>query len=261
MSDNSEKKYAFFDLDHTILPQDTQVLLAQYIFTREPWRRLFILWFLPCLIPAALKLFDLRTMKRLYMSYLWKMNGNRLRQYAIRFVEEVVAEVTYPEIVTEVDRLKNEGYTMILNSASPEFYVAEIAEHLGFDHYIGTNLIIEERMPFLPQIVGPNNKYGAKITAMKDRDLIPKEYDPDRDSPFPDSWAFSDSSADIPLLSIAENGVTIHPGTVLAKKAEEKGWDTKLPARPYKGKWGQKVATARLAFGFGKKYLSKFVAD
>ncbi|MDF1756446.1 MAG: HAD-IB family phosphatase [Verrucomicrobiales bacterium] len=251
---NETTKYAFFDLDHTILPQDTQVLFAQYVMVREPWRRVFLLWFLPCLIPAALKIFDLRMMKRIFSSYLWGMPQEKLLKYASDFVDEVVPKISYPEIVAEVDRLKSEGYCMILNSASPEFYVEKISAHFGFDHFIGTQMVLSDPMPWLPPIVGPNNKRGAKITAMKERGLIPRDYDP-AGGPFPDSWAFSDSSADIPLLSIAEHAVTIHPGSVLAERAAEKGWDTRLPPRPYEGKWGSKIATFRLALGLGRKFL------
>ncbi|MDF1813969.1 MAG: haloacid dehalogenase-like hydrolase, partial [Verrucomicrobiales bacterium] len=207
-----------------------------------------------CLIPAALKIFDLRLMKRIFSSYLFGMPESRLRKYARDFVEEVVPKIAYPEVVAEVERLKKEGYKMILNSASPEFYVREISDHFGFDHFIGTNLILTNPMPFLPEIIGPNNKKAAKITAMKERGLIPEDYEMES-GPFPDSWAFSDSSADIPLLSIAENSVTIHPGKVLAEKARQKGWAILLPARPYRGKWGSKIATFSLALGMGKKYL------
>lgn len=99
-------------------------------------------------------------------------------------------------------------------------------------------------MPFLPKIDGPNNKHGEKITAMRERELIPDEADM-----LGNSWAYSDSSADIPLLAIAENGVMIHPGDRLATEGLEKGWRTMTPRRPYKGKWGGRWASALQAFG------------
>lgn len=257
MDSESPPKYAFFDLDHTILPQDTQALFARYVMTKQPWRRCYLLWYLPTLLPAALKMIDLRGMKRIFFSYLVGIEKTKLLALADEFVAKVVDEVAYPEVVSEVERLKAEGYIMILNSASPEFYVEKIAKHYGFDHYLGTDLVLEDRMPFLPTIQGPNNKHGAKITAMQDRGILPADYNWEVDEPFPESWAFSDSSADIPLLSIAENGVTIHPGEVLANKADEKGWSKRYPKRPYNSKLASRLATFSLALGFGKKYLSR----
>lgn len=248
-------KYAFFDLDHTILPQDTQALFARFVMTKQPWRRVYLLWYIPALIPGGLKLFDLRLMKRIFFSYLFGIDKDVLLGFADEFAKTVVPEVAYPDIVAEVERLKGEGYTMILNSASPEFYVEKIASQFGFDHFIGTNLILESKMGLLPEITGPNNKKAAKIVAMQDRGLIPKDYDWQNDAPFPESWAFSDSPADIPLLTIAENGVTINPGSELSQKADEMGWAKRYPKQPYQGKIAERLATLSLALGLGKKYL------
>lgn len=253
--DTVRERFAFFDLDHTILPQDTQALFAQYIFTKQPWRLVYLFWYIPSLIPAALKLIDLRTMKRIFSSYLMGMSDVELQEHACQFVREIVPQVAYPEIVSEIHRLKEEGYTMVLNSASPEFYVREIASHFGFDHYIGTNLIVEKKMPFLPKIIGPNNKHGEKITAMCEKGILPETFDAKYDGRIPGSWAFSDSPADLPLLSIAEHGVTIHPGETLSQAADENGWEKRYPKQPYQGKWGGKLATLRLALGLGRKYL------
>ena len=182
------------------------------------------------------------------------MSDTRLRDYTARFVDQIVPRVSYPEVIAEIDRLKDEGYLLILNSASPEFYVSQIARKFGFDHYVGTDMAVTERMPFLPVITGPNNKHEAKITAMERRELIPSGYYTDGKT-FPESWSFSDSPADIPLLSIAEHAVTIHPGSKLAELAAKNNWSTMTPPRPYGGKWGSKLATIRLAFGMGRKYL------
>ena len=174
MPETSEKEgYALFDLDHTILPFDTQVFFANFVLQREGWRRIYLLWFIPALPLAAIKLLDLRKMKRLFSSYLWKMPRKKLEQYVSEFLESEFSDALYPEVVAEIERHRQEGRTLILNSASPEFYVKEIAAKLGFDHYIGTNLIVEDPMPFLPQIEGPNNKHGEKIVTMRDRGFIP----------------------------------------------------------------------------------------
>ena len=140
---------------------------------------------------------------------------------------------------------------LILNSASPEFYLAGISQQLGFDHFIGTDMKVEETMPFLPHIEGPNNKHAEKVDAMRKHGLIPP------DLPMVgNSWAYSDSSADIPLLSIAEHGVMIHPGERLQSAGLEHGWRTMTPPRPYNGKWGGRRAMLLQALGLYR--LGKF---
>lgn len=245
------KGFALFDLDHTLLPFDTQAYFCNFVLRREGWRRIYLLWF-GLLIPlAAVRLIGLETMKRFFFSYLWGMKKEKLEGYVKEFVETEFAAAVYPEILEEVNRHRREGRTLILNSASPEFYLVEISQLLGFDHYVGTQMEIPETLPFYPRLSGGNNKHEAKITAMKERGLIPEEV-----AKLPNSWAYSDSSADIPLLDIAEEGVMIHPGSVLKAEGQRKGWHEKLPARPYEGKWGARRATLLQAFGFWKKDAS-----
>jgi len=235
--------YALFDLDHTILPFDTQVFFVNFVLRQEGWRRCFLLWFLAAVPLALCRLLDLRQMKRLFFSSLWRMPEERLRRYVDEFIRSDFSTALYPEVVAEIQRHHNEGRITILNSASPEFYLDRIAAKLGFDYYLGTNITVENPMPFLPQIPGANNKCEAKITAMQKRHLLPEKFDPSQGDVIPDSWAYSDSSADIPLLSIAENGVMIHPDKLLAATGADHGWSTWKPRRPYRGKWGSLFAT------------------
>ena len=239
--------YALFDLDHTLLPFDTQGLFCNFVLKREGWRRCYLLLFLPCLPLRVLKLLSLKAMKRLFCSFLWGMPEERLRRYAREFAGVVVKSYAYPEIVAELERQKAEGRITILNSASPAFYVEEFARVFGFDHWVATRLRVEDPMPLIPKIDGPNNKFWAKIDAMAS--LLPAGFDGRKGDVLPDSWGYSDSVTDVPLLVVCENGVMIHPGSEFATVGESHGWDTRLPERPYGGKWAGRLASLRQAFG------------
>ncbi|MEO0415411.1 MAG: HAD-IB family hydrolase [Verrucomicrobiota bacterium] len=243
-----EKEIAFFDLDHTVLPYDTQALFAHFVMQRYPLRRLYLFIYLPSLLLFAIKLISLKTMKRVFSCYLYRMPAYQLNELAKEFAETIVPLVAYPDVVAEIKRHRKEGRTLILNSASPEFYLQHISAHFGFDHYIGTNMVIEKSMPLIPRLIGPNNKKAEKITAMQKRELLPEEFE----SPLAGCWSYSDSSADIPLLSIAEHGVTIHPKKHLLSAAKQHGWAVTHPVQPYSGKWGGRLASLKQALGIGK---------
>ncbi|HRQ90037.1 MAG TPA: HAD-IB family hydrolase, partial [Bacteroidia bacterium] len=238
------RRYAFFDLDHTLLPYDTQALFCRYVLRREGWRRLWLLWFLPCVPLSAVGILPLRTMKRLFLGYLWGMSRERLEEHVEGFLGSDFAEALYPEVVAEVERHRAEGRVLVLNSASPEFYLRGIARRLGFDEVFGTKVVVPERMPWLPAIEGPNNKHGEKIEAMRAAGLVP-----DEPPMLADSWSYSDSSADLPLLELAEHAVMIHPGKRLAAIGAERSWRTMTPTRPYAGKWGGRLAMIRQVLG------------
>lgn len=238
------RTFAFFDLDHTLLPHDTQALFCNFVLQREGWRRIWLLWFLPCVPLAALRLLSLRTMKRLFLGYLVGMPRDRLESLVAAFLESDFTSALYPEVVAEVERHRREGRTLVLNSASPDFYLRGIAAKLGFDHVFGTRLVIPDRMPLLPRIEGPNNKHGEKITAMRGAGVIPPEIDV-----LAGAWSYSDSPADLPLLELAEHAVMIHPGPRLAAIGATRGWRTMTPLRPYAGKWTGRFTMLLQIFG------------
>jgi len=238
------RRFAFFDLDHTLLPFDTQALFCNFILQREGWRRVWLLWFLPCVPLAAIRLLSLRTMKRLFLGYLVGMKREKLEAHVAAFLESDFANALYPAVVAEVERHRSEGRILVLNRASPDFYLHGIAAKLGFDHVFGTGLVVPERLPWLPRIEGPNNKHGEKITAMRRAGLIPEE-----PCLLADSWSYSDSSADLPLLELVEHAVMIHPGAKLAAIGASQDWRTMTPRRPYAGKWSGRLATLRQVLG------------
>ena len=238
------KGYAFFDLDHTLLPHDTQALFCNFVLRREGCRRIWLLWFLPLVPFAAIGLISLRTMKRLFLGYLWGMRKETFEQHIADFLDGDFKSSVYPQLIAEIERHRTEGRILVLNSASPDVYLQGIAEQLGFDHVFGTRLELPERLPWLPVIVGPNNKHGEKIERMKAAGLIPQEAEQ-----IPDSWSYSDSLADLPLLNLAEHGVLVHPGASLAAIGLAKEWRILTPERPYAGKWSGRFASCLLALG------------
>lgn len=79
-TNESEPRFAFFDLDHTIIPHDTQLLFCNYVLHHEGWRRLFQVPFFLCIPLAACRMLGARAMKRIFLGYLWGMKKDRLAE-------------------------------------------------------------------------------------------------------------------------------------------------------------------------------------
>lgn len=218
--------YAIFDLDQTLLPYDTQVLLCNHVLKKHPLRRSYLFLFGPAAVLRGLRLINTKTLKRVFLSYLRGLTKPQLEALLTSFVEEEVMPVLYPEVMAEVERHRAAGRTLILNSASPAFCVEAVGKRLGFEYCIGTPVQADDPMAFLPRINGANNKYEVKLKAM--RHLMPTELS----LPLPNAWAYSDSKADLPLLRFVENPVTVHPDPFLANIAVHEHWPVLTPTRP-----------------------------
>jgi HAD superfamily hydrolase (TIGR01490 family) len=218
--------FAIFDLDQTLLPYDTQALFCNFVLRKHPLRRSYLALFGPAVLLKAVRLISTRTLKRVFCSYLYGLTQCQREELLRSFVEEAVMPALYPEVLAELERHRDAGRTLILNSASPQFYVSAIGSRLGFHHSIGTALRVTDPMALIPQIDGPNNKYEAKLKAM--RHLMPVELS----LPLPGAWAYSDSKADLPLLRFVENPVAVHPDPFLRNVAENEHWTILTPLRP-----------------------------
>lgn len=238
--------FAFFDLDHTLLPFDTQPLFANFVLRRERWRSVFLLGFVPF---AALKVFNIMrtvTVKRAFFSYLCGMNREKLLKLAKEFAETEVKRWVYPDILAIIEEHRVAGRTLVLNTASPDFYSHEIARVLNFHHCIATKIEPHPVMPFMLRVIGNNNKCEAKVETMK-RELpavaiVTTEQ-------LQDSWSYSDSKADLPMLEFAGNAVLIHPNAELEAIGKARAWQVLRPMRPYATRLGDALSSGRQALG------------
>lgn len=240
------QSFAFFDLDHTLLPFDTQALFCDFVLKRERGRTLKHLLFFPVAAGRALKLVSTVTAKRAFLGYLSGMKRETLANYAAEFAEQCVKPWAYPELLKIVEGHRQAGRVLVLNTASPDFYARDIARVLGFDHCVATKVSLGDVVPPRPQVIGENNKREAKIAAMKRE--IPAVAAASEEA-LRDSWSYSDSSADLPLLNFAGHGVLVHPSAKLAAIGREKGWDILHPPRPYGSKVGDMFAALLQVLG------------
>lgn len=240
------KGFAFFDLDHTLLPFDTQALFTNFILRRDRRRTAYLPIFLPLGLLKALRLVRTVTAKRAFLSHLAGMNRDTLLGLAREFAGQVVKPWIYPELLERIEHHRRAGRILVLNTASPDFYAKEIGLSLGFHHCVATPFEIPAILPRLPRVTGANNKHGEKIRRMKDE--IP-EFAGAGPEALRDSWSFSDSAADLPLLELAGRAVLVHPSPSLEKLGRARGWEILRPPRPYAGRAGDLLTAATQALG------------
>lgn len=224
------RSFAFFDLDHTLLPFDTQSLFCNFNLRRARGRTVLLAPFFPFALLRALGLVRTITVKRAFLAHLAGMTRDTLLASTREFAERVVNPWIYSELRAAIEEHRRAGRILVLNTASPDLYAGEISRVLGFDHCIATRFEITDPMPLMPRALGRNNKHAEKIERMKTD--IPEFAAADAPS-LAESWSYSDSAADLPLLEIAGHPVLVHPRGRLAALGRERGWRILRPPRPY----------------------------
>lgn len=234
------KAIALFDLDGTLIAWDCQLLFRHFIVRREPWRVIFLPVFLIFLPLVAL--LGAAGMKRVFLSYLWKMPEEKLAAYSREFAVAVVPAI-YPALRARVEQHRLDGHFLILASASPEFYVAEIGRELEFHLTLGTPVELGNFFPDLE-----NHKGAAKVRRL--HEVLPWSYF--QNGRLVRCHGYTDSCADLPMLGLCDTASVVNPSFALEEIAREAGWEVVCPGRPWKSRYGFAVRALALLLGIGR---------
>lgn len=143
-------------------------------------------------------------------------NVDRVRTIAKDTLHSVLTPAIYAEARELIDAHRNAGHEVIIISASATVLVELIAEELGIDTVIATELE-EEDGHFTGEVLF-FCKGDAKAEALEE---LSKEYNIDLDA----SYSYSDSITDLPMLARVGNPVAVNPDRHLKKHALEESWE------------------------------------
>jgi HAD superfamily hydrolase (TIGR01490 family) len=237
---------ALFDLDGTLIAWDCQLLFRHFVLRREPWRGIFLPVFLAFLPFTGL--LGAGGMKRVFLSYLWKMDPEDLAEYSREFAKSLMPAI-YPELREKLEQHRAAGHFLILASASPEFYVAEIGRELGFDLTLGTPV---ELGSFFPDL--ENHKGSAKVDRLQA--ILPTAYF--QSGKLLNCHGYTDSTADLPMLTLCDSATVVNPSPKLTAIAQQSGWEIVRPTRPWKSGLGFATRVLALLIGAGRDPSGSF---
>lgn len=226
---STPRKIVLFDFDGTLLPWDTQKLFCHYVLQRHPQRR----WYFPLflLMTPFTPILGAEGMKRVFLSFLWKMKREEVEELARGFSALWVPSRIWPEMIERLERHRRDGDLTILVSASPEPYIQEIGRILGFDLSLGTVMDFPEQgLPLFPDLV--NNKGWNKVTRLRS-ELDPATF---RGDQLQLAHGYTDSTADLPMLSLCQQATVVNPSAQLRAIAAQNGWEIMQLPRPWKSR-------------------------
>jgi HAD superfamily hydrolase (TIGR01490 family) len=212
-------RLALFDLDHTLLSGDSDVLWCDFLIEQgllEPS-------FLERSVEMASR-YDAGTVipRAYYDFYAGTLAGYDLPTLQpIR--ERFLSDVIRPRIPTDarvlLQRHRDAGDTLVLTTATNRVISEMTAAELGVDHYLCTELEqIDGR--FTGRTAGVLNMRAGKIDRL--RELLATLNQPER--VLKEATFYSDSINDLALLSVVRRPIVVDPDPRLESTALRKGW-------------------------------------
>ncbi|MDL2354628.1 MAG: HAD-IB family hydrolase [Pseudomonadota bacterium] len=214
-------KLALFDLDHTLLPLDSDYEWGQFLVRTgavdaAAFKRanddFFAQYQAGTLDPVEYLEFSLGTLARFPRVELDAMHR--------RFMTEVIEPAILPPARALLRKHQDAGDLVAIVTATNRFVTAPIAAALGVEHLIAA--IPEEDADGRPtgKLLGvPTSGAGKVIHTHAWLEQIGTPL-----SAFESSHFYSDSHNDIPLLSVVTHPVATNPNAALATHATTLGW-------------------------------------
>jgi HAD superfamily hydrolase (TIGR01490 family) len=139
-----------------------------------------------------------------------------------RMNPEVMAAIlprVYPQMLDEVYNHQDAGRATFIVSAAGSGVVEPLAAVLGFDGGVGTRYEVDGEGNLTGRFEGPFVYGAGKVEAME---AFAAEHRID----LTESFAYSDSLSDLPMLRAVGHPVVVNPDPALAEVAREEGWQT-----------------------------------
>lgn len=183
---------AFFDFDGTVTTHDT--LIAFIRFSRGPSAlvRGFLLHSFP-LVAYKLQLLSNQVAKEKILAHFFRgMPEAEFNAQCQRFQTAVLPSLLRPAALREMDKLRNEGFRIVIVSASPENWIRDWASETGVE-LIASRLEVKDHR-LTGKLLGRNCHGAEKVRrilehhAMNDYDVI---------------HAYGDTHGDRPMLRLA----------------------------------------------------------
>jgi len=198
------KKLAIFDIDYTITRKETLMEFFKYMIKKDIKNIRFLPRALHCGLMYLMKVYDEKRVKEGFLKFIEGMHEEKLSELTSEFFESTIKNILYNDAIEMMRKLKSQGYDIYLISASPEFYVKEFYKIKEVDRVIGTKFEFKDKT-FARKMDGENCKGEEKVRRLKE--VLSEE---NIKVDFKESYMFSDSLSDKPLLDLVGNPYLIN---------------------------------------------------
>lgn len=209
---------AFFDLDKTVIAKSSALAFGRPFYRDGLITRRDVIKSAYAQLMFKIGGADDQQISRIrdHLATLCKgWSVDQVQQIVTETLHDLINPYVYAEAAALIEQHQAAGRDVVLVSASGEEMVRPIGEQLGITDIIATRMVVNDG-----RYTGEVDFYAAgpnKVQAVRDL-AASRGYDLD------DSYAYSDSVSDVPLLEAVGKPTAVNPDRGLRRIALERGW-------------------------------------
>jgi HAD superfamily hydrolase (TIGR01490 family) len=209
---------AFFDLDKTVIARSSTLAFSRPLYAGGLINRRAVLRSTYAHFMYLVGGADHDQMERMrgYLSSLvagWDVQ--QVRDIVAETLLEIIEPVVYREAVALIAEHHAAGRDVVIVSTSGAELVEPIAAMLGADATIATRMVVEDG-----RYTGDIDFYAYR----ENKAAAIRELAAERGYDLADSYAYSDSATDLPMLEAVGHPSAVNPDRALRREAATRGW-------------------------------------
>ena len=210
-------KLAIFDLDNTLIGGDSDYLWGEFLAEqghvdgaiRQQQNRHYYAEY------KAGRL-DIHDFLEFQLQPLAGVDPEILDQLREQYLEEKVQSILLDKSFKLIADHRQQGHTLLIITATNSFITQPIAELMGVSNLIASEAEMKDGR-YTGKPIGIPSYAEGKVTRLNAW-LKENNYQPD------ETWFYSDSHNDLPLLRIVNHPFAVDPDDILREEATRQGW-------------------------------------
>ena len=155
-----------------------------------------------------------------YVGLLRGRTRRELEPLYTQFMREIILPNLPRAALALVADESQRAELLVMSTATSSFLSAPIGRHLGFEHIVATEPEVDDQGRFTGGCIGLPNMRAHKVARLDDW-LAARGR---RIADFHESWFYTDSRNDLPLLEHVTHPIAVDPDPELAARAQRDGW-------------------------------------
>ncbi len=209
---------AIFDLDNTLIGGDSdhawgEFLCKKGIVDTEEYRRAND-YFYEQYKSGGL---DIHEYLNFALLPLTQHEVSQLKTWHDEFMREMIEPIMLPKADALLKKHREQGDFLLIITATNSFVTQPIAERLGVDAILATDPEMKDGA-YTGHVAGTPCFQHGKVERLH-------SWLADTGHSLKDSYFYSDSHNDLPLLELVDHPVAVNPDEILDEHAQKQGWE------------------------------------
>jgi HAD superfamily hydrolase (TIGR01490 family) len=210
-------KLAIFDLDNTLIAGDSDCLWGEFLTEQgyvdsEAYQTGHEKFYQEYVNGVM----DIHAFLEFQLKVLADNDRNQLEEWRKNYIEEKIKPRMLPKAIELIDEHRQKGHELLIITATNQFITEPIANEFKIDNLIACEPELIDGQ-YTGKVVGTPSYAGGKVTRLND-------WLENHEQKLEESWFYSDSHNDIPLLQEVDHAIPVDADDALRTEAEKRNW-------------------------------------